>query len=203
RAAALAEVGWSPAARLDWEGFRERLHAQFARYAALGVPYSPDVFAAPRAVGPYERHMSQDLKSCGGKALLSREDDAPLAGARAAFLVDIMNPCWILPDVDLSDGPTLTAAVGQVPYNFQLGKDLAAVTVDQAAAPGALVVRADGCTGAPLASLSLGPATDNDAVTVLPAARLPARPGSHDLCLRFAQPGLDPLWVIDWLEVSR
>src|SRR5262249_53024174 len=134
RAAALAEVGWSPAARLDWEGFRERLHAQFARYAALGVPYSADLFAAPRTVGPYERHMSQDLKSCSGKVLLSLEDDAPLAGPRAAFLVDIMNPCWILPDVDLSDGPTLTAAVGQVPYNFQLGKELAGATLDQAPA---------------------------------------------------------------------
>jgi hexosaminidase len=203
RAAALAEVAWSPAARLDWEGFRERLHAQFARYSALGVPYSPDVFAAARTVGPYERHMSQDLKSCSEKVLLSLEDDAPLRGPRAVFLVDIMNPCWIFTGVDLSDGPTLTAAVGQVPYNYQLGKDLAAVSVDQAAAPGALVVRAGGCTGTPLAALSLAPATDNDAVTVLPAARLPARPGRHDLCLRFTQPGLDPLWVIDWLELSR
>src|SRR5262249_26741898 len=149
---------WSPAARLDWADFRERLHAQFARYAALGVPYSPDVFAAARTVGPTERHMSQDLRPCSDKVLLSLEDDAPRAGPRAAFLVDIMNPCWILPDVELENGAPLTAAVGQVPYNFQLGKDLAGVTVDQAPAPGVLVVRADDCSGAPLASLSLAPA---------------------------------------------
>jgi hexosaminidase len=203
RAAALAEVAWSPAARLDWADFRERLRAQFARYAELGVPYSSDVFAAARTLGPFERHMSQDLRSCTDKVVLSLEDDAPRAGTRAVFLVDIMNPCWILPAVDLASGATLTAAVGQVPYNFQLGKDLAGVTVDQASAPGELVVRADGCSGAPLVSLSLAPATSEDAVTVLPAVHLPARPGRHDLCLRFAQPGIDPLWVIDSLEVSR
>jgi hexosaminidase len=203
RAAALAEVAWSPAARLDWADFRERLRAQFARYAELGVPYSSDVFAATRTLGPFERHMSQDLRTCTDKVVLSLEDDAPRAGTRAVFLVDIMNPCWILPAVDLAGGATLTAAVGQVPYNFQLGKDLAGVTVDQAAAPGELVVRTDGCSGAPLVSLSLAPAVSQDAVIVLPAVQLPARPGRHDLCLRFAQPGIDPLWVIDWLEVSR
>ena len=26
---------------------------------------------------------------------------------------------------------------------------------------------------------------------------LKGKTGKHDLCLRFAQPGLDPLWVID------
>jgi hexosaminidase len=203
RAAALAEVAWSPAARLDWTSFRERLPAQFARYAALGVPYSADILAAPRTVGPYERHMSQDLRSCTAKVLLSLEDDAPVTGERAVFLVDIMNPCWIFPGVDLSRGVTLTAAVGQVPFNFQLGRDLAAVTVEQAAAgEGALLVRADGCTGKALAELPLTSARDNDAVSVLPTVHLPAQPGSHDLCLRFAQPGTDPLWVIDWFEVS-
>jgi hexosaminidase len=203
RAAALAEVAWSSASRLDWADFRERLHAQFARYSALRVPYSPDVFAAAHEPGPLERHMSQDLKSCTDKVLLSLEDDAPRSGTRAAFLVDIMNPCWIFPAVDLANGATLTAAIGQVPYNFQLGKDLAGVTVEEARAPGELVVRADGCSGAPLAALSLAPAAEADGVTVLPAARLPPRPGRHDLCLRFAQPGIDPLWVIDWLEVAR
>jgi hypothetical protein len=31
---------------------------------------------------------------------------------------------------------------------------------------------------------------------------LPAMSGSHELCLRFAQHGLDPLWVIDWLQLA-
>jgi hexosaminidase len=203
RAAALAEIAWSQPGLLSWPNFHAALPSLFARYRALGIPYSPDALGQPPGPGATQRHMSQDLRTCSDKLVLSLEDDAPLHGPRAVFLVDIMNPCWIFPGVDLSRGVTLTAAVGQVPFNFQLGRDLAGVTVDQAAAgEGALLVRADGCTGKALAELPLTYARDNDAVSVLPPVHLPAQPGSHDLCLRFAQPGTDPLWVIDWLEVS-
>jgi len=41
RAAALAEVAWTPAsAPKDWDGFLARLPAQYARYRALGIPHS-------------------------------------------------------------------------------------------------------------------------------------------------------------------
>src|SRR5260370_771954 len=76
RAAALAEVGWSPAARRDWNDFLTRLPAEFARLRLLGVHHSEDVFAAPRTVGPHEPHMSQDLKTCTEKLGLSLADDA-------------------------------------------------------------------------------------------------------------------------------
>jgi hexosaminidase len=39
RAAALAELGWTPAAKRDWPGFSARLPAEFARYRALGLGY--------------------------------------------------------------------------------------------------------------------------------------------------------------------
>lgn len=39
RAAALAELGWTPAAKRDWAGFSARLPAEFARYRALGLGY--------------------------------------------------------------------------------------------------------------------------------------------------------------------
>ena len=39
RLAAVAEVGWSPAAARDWESFRVRLAAQGARLAALGINF--------------------------------------------------------------------------------------------------------------------------------------------------------------------
>jgi hexosaminidase len=44
RLAAIAEVGWSPAAR-DWEAFRVRLGAQGPRWVALGVNFyrAPDI----------------------------------------------------------------------------------------------------------------------------------------------------------------
>jgi hexosaminidase len=41
RLAALAEVGWSPAARRNWSDFRQRLAAHGARLNALNVNYYP------------------------------------------------------------------------------------------------------------------------------------------------------------------
>ena len=203
RAAALAEVAWSPQSRRDWDSFRARLPAEFDRYRTLGIHYSADVFAPPRKVAPFERHMSQDLRTCTDKVVLSLEDDAPRLGARAVFLIDIENPCWILPASDLSQARALTVAVGQVPFNFQIGRDRDAIHFEAPRTPvGELEVRADGCAGAPLVVLPLGPAADNDAVTVLPEVGLPHLGGTHELCLRFAQPGLDPLWAIDWLQLS-
>jgi len=45
RAAALAEVLWSPASTHDWNSFIARLAVQQARYRALGMPYAQSVFA--------------------------------------------------------------------------------------------------------------------------------------------------------------
>ena len=202
RAAALAEIGWSPPARLDWPDFLARLPAEFRRLSGLGVHYSDDALAPPHTVGPHERHMSQDLKTCTDKLVLSLEDDAPIEGARAVFLIDIMNPCWILPAADLSHGSTLTAAVGQVPFNFQIGKDIEAIKLNAPNTPaGELEVRLDGCQGEPVAVLPLAPAADNDAVTTLPAVPLPSAAGPHDLCFRFTQRTLDPLWALDWVQL--
>jgi hexosaminidase len=63
-------------------------------------------------------------------------------------------------------------------------------------------VRIDSCDGELLARLPLAPAAANPAVTRLPPAPLAARAGRHDLCLRFAQPRLDPLWVIDSIRIE-
>jgi hexosaminidase len=203
RAAALAEVAWSKAEKRSWPGFLERLPAEFNRYRALGVTYAEDVFMPPHTVGPYARHMSQDLASCTDKLLLNLEDDAPLHGPRAVFLIDIMNPCWIFPAIDLSPPLTLTAAVGQVPFNFQIGKDIEAIHLDSPhSAAGELEVRIDSCDGPPAVLLPLAAAAESDAVTVLPAVPLPRVAGTHRLCLRFAQHGLDPMWALDSVQVS-
>ena len=203
RAAALAEIAWSAPERRDWQDFLRRLPVEFDRLRAFGVHYSNDVFTAARTVTLYERHMSQDLKSCSGQLLLNLEDDAPLHGERAVFLVDIENPCWIFPAADLSHAAQLTAAVGQVPFNFQLGPARAAIRLHPPSTPhGELEVYLDACDGQPLALLPLAPAAGNDAVTVLPTAALPHLSGAHALCLRFTQRTLDPLWVIDWVQLA-
>jgi hexosaminidase len=206
RAAAVAEIGWSQEAQRDWNGFLRRLPSQFARYRALGLRYSADALrpTAARELGPFERHASQDLRTCTDKLVLSLEDDAPLRGDRAVFLFDVMNPCWIFPSADLSEAPHLQVAVGQVPFNFQIGKDRDAIRfpVPQTSA-GELEVHLDDCDGPRIALLPLAPAVDNNAVTQLPPVRLPPAGGRHDLCFRFAQRKLDPLWALDWVQLRE
>jgi hexosaminidase len=108
---------------------------------------------------------------------------------------------------DLSRATRLTAAVGQVPFNFQIGRDIEAIRLRAPRTPaGELEVRVDGCEGEPLAVLPLAPAAGNDAVTVLPPVVLPpavlSLQGAHTLCFTFTQRTLDPLWAIDWVQLS-
>lgn len=207
RAAAVAEVGWSAPEQHDWSSFLRRLPSEFARYRALGLRYSADVLhpdSGARKLGPFERYASQDLRTCTDKLVLSLEDDAPVRDKRAIFLIDLMNPCWILPAADLSRAPALQVAVGQVPFNFQLGKDKDAIRLAAPQTPtGELEVHVDTCGGERIAVLSLAPAVGNDAVTELPAVRLPRTPGRHDLCLRFTQRALDPMWALDWVQLQE
>jgi hexosaminidase len=226
RAAAVAEIGWSAPESRDWPAFLQRLPAEFGRYRALGIRYSDDVFRveAP-APGLFDRHSSQQLKTCTDKLVLSLEDDAPIrgpkvtpfgprskapqasfddqpSGERAVFLIDIMNPCWILPAADLSRVSAVQAAVGQVPFNFQIGKDIENIKLNAPRTPaGELEVRMDGCEGNPIAVLPLAGAVANDAVTVLPAAQIRKQQGRHDLCFKFTQRTLDPMWALDWVQL--
>jgi len=119
-------------------------------------------------------------------------------------LIYIENPCWMLPATDLSAARSLTAAVGQVPFNFQIGHDIESIRLRPPRTPaGELEVRLDACEGPPLVALSLAPARGNDAVTVLPSVQLPPLAGSHALCFTFTQRTLDPLWAIDWVQLAQ
>lgn len=199
RAAAIAEVGWSPAARIDWQSFAARLPDQLARYQSLGVGFA----RAPEPVAERRGHRtSHELASCSQKILLSLEDDAPLQGDRAVFLVDIMNPCWIYRAADLSEIGAIAASVGQVPFNFQIGDDVKKIPLRKPQTPaGELEVRVDGCEGEKIATLPLAPAVKNYAVTQLPPATIGKRTGPHDLCFTFTQSTVDPLWVLDAVQL--
>jgi hexosaminidase len=274
RAAALAEVGWSAAARRRWPDFLERLVPQFARYRAFGLNYADSVFApaaqVSRSAGGYSLALSDQAQS-GGAALGglrytldggepsagSPLYEAPLrvaagaevraaafvgseqasrtwierldahtalrrdthqlelcsegiglllepAGASTALAVDIMNPCWIDRGIDLSTGPSVTAAVAALPFNYQIGADTAKIRIgDARTARGELEIHVDSCAAPTWAWLPLAPAARAGEVTVLPAQRLPRLAGRHDLCLRFARPRLDPLWALDWIEIGE
>ena len=282
RAAAIAELGWSPPARRDWPDFARRLAAQVTRYDALRIPHSDSAFAvraittfaatlatvelstqvkygdirysldgrdptaqSPRYQGPLnvplpgelraatfagdarlslprifplrhelaQRRTSQELKLCSANIDISLEDDAPRqagangGGPRAVFLMDINNPCWIFQNAELDAVTGVVAAVGQVPFNFQIGEDVKKITFAKpATAEGELEIHLDACDGEVIARLPLAPAVASNGVTVLPQTALTARPGKHDLCLRFAQrfdqPAVDPIWALDWIQLT-
>ncbi|HTN27929.1 MAG TPA: family 20 glycosylhydrolase, partial [Burkholderiales bacterium] len=199
RAAAIAEVGWSPAAQIDWQSFSARMTAQLERYKSLGIGFA----RAPEAVPERPGHRtSYELESCSQKILLSLEDDAPVQGERAVFLVDIMNPCWIYRAAELSDVGAIAASVGQVPFNFQIGDDIKKIPLRKPQTrAGELEVRIDGCAGQKIATLPLAPAAKNYAVTELPPAAIAKHDGPHDLCFMFTQAAVDPLWVLDAVQL--
>jgi hexosaminidase len=126
----------------------------------------------------------------------------PGAGPDAPFAIDIMNPCWIYRGADLSRGPQFTAAVAALPFNYELGADTAKIRAgDARSAEGELEIHIDGCESPPII-LPLAPAAMRLGIMLLPAHRLPALPGRHDICLRFARAHLDPLWALDWAEIG-
>ncbi len=168
RAAAIAEVGWSPTK--DWAEFSERLPAQLERYKVLDVRFAEAPLSQP--VDPLRR-TSHAMALCTNNMALSLEDDAPIAGDRAVFKVDIMDPCWMFKGADLSKAHCTGGAVGQVPFNFQIGDAVKEIPLLQpATAAGELEVRVDDCKGERIAVLPLASAVGNFAVTTLPAATI-------------------------------
>jgi hexosaminidase len=199
RAAAVAELGWSQPARRNWADFRKRLAVLEARYPLVGLKAAKP---APERAAALRR-KSQELKLCTEDIALSLEDDAPIAGPRAAFLVDVQNPCWIYTQAPLDNARTVVAHVGQVPFNFQIGEAVKKIKFPKPTTPeGELEVRLDSCEGEVIARLPLAPALASQAVTRLPPVPIAARAGRHDLCLRFAQHTLDPIWVIDSIRIE-
>ncbi|HEY5807433.1 MAG TPA: hypothetical protein VIT67_05670, partial [Povalibacter sp.] len=165
----------------------------------LGIHYARQ---APVVEPAADRRTSHQLEMCADKLVLALEDDAPLQGERAVFLVDAMEPCWIWRGADLSQVDALQATVGQVPFNFQIGKAINDIPLPKPQTPaGELEVRIDGCEGDLLVSVPLAPALESQAVTPLPPAKIKPSQGSHDLCFKFTRKSVDPTWVIDSVQL--
>lgn len=208
RAAAIAELGWSTPQLRDWDGFSSRLAVHRKRLDDLGIPAAKAEGAAPLKDSVHaSRREDRELELCQSNIALALEDDAPLSGPRESFLMDIMNPCWIWRNADLSRASSISAAVGQIPFNFEIGDMINDVVVNSpVTAEGELTVRLGTCDGPVVAALPLAPAINNQAVSDLPAADLELPKGTalhSDLCISFNRAGIDPLWGIDWVQINR
>jgi hexosaminidase len=149
------------------------------------------------------RRSSRELDLCSDGISLLLEPNGFGPGQTPIYALDLMNPCWIYRDVDLTRGARLVAAVGALPFNFEIGANAQKIRVgDARTTDGELEARIDGCEGKPEATQALTPVPTDTPVITLPEIRLPARAGRHDVCLRFARPRLDPMWALDWVEIK-
>jgi hexosaminidase len=143
-----------------------------------------------------------ELKLCTENIAIGVEDDGPAQGPRATLPIDIQNPCWIFEGADLDRADRVTAGVSSIPFNFQIGDLVDKITFAKPRTPaGELLVLLDRCDGEELARLPLASAVSNSGVTQLPAVSLERAAGHHDVCLRFAQPSLQPMWALDSVQL--
>jgi hexosaminidase len=147
------------------------------------------------------RRTDERLTTCTDKVRLALEDDYPGAGPRAVFVTDIFNPCWMFAAAPVGGARRIALDVGQVPFNFQVGKDVEGITFRPPATPdGEFEVRAPGCDGERIAVLPLAPARANPGVTRLVAPIAP-RAGNADLCITYTATGVNPMWAVDGVEL--
>jgi hexosaminidase len=153
------------------------------------------------------RRSSHQLQLCTQKIGLLLQPAHGQTSDGEPLAIDIMNPCWIYPAVDLTQAVTVSASVASVPFNYEIGKDAAAIKIGDAhSTVGEMEVHVDSCDAPILATLAL-PAKPVGFVTELPSIRIaadahPGIVGRHDICLRFARPRLDPMWALDWIELG-
>lgn len=164
--------------------------ASFLNGAAL--PGRLDVIADALSV---RRRDDTQLALCSENIALRLEDDHPATGPRAAFLIDISNPCWLYRAAPLDGVGAVEVTVGQVPFNFQIGRDVEKIRFRPPATPAGEMEVRDGCEGPRIAVLPLGPAAGNPGLTTLRAG-LPPLKGVRDLCFTYTATGVNPLWTI-------
>jgi hexosaminidase len=207
RAAAIAELGWSQAEDHGWGDFRSRMPEELARYAALGLPHSDHLLdagdhAAPPPADPFVRD-SHELDLCRRAIALSIEGPAPLTGKRPVFLTDVLDPCWIWHGVNMTGIASIRASAGELPFNFQIGKDVEKVVMRPMSTPnGELEVHLDSCTGPRIADLPM-PHEDADTPLSNVAGVIAPQTGTHDLCFVFTRARLDPYWALHTVSLEH
>jgi hexosaminidase len=166
--------------------------ATFAGDRQLATPRSERIDAA-RAL----RRYSNELRTCGDSLLL-RLEGAPVGTAPAPlYNVDLMNPCWIYPQVDFDATARIDVQTGALPYFFELWHDTDKVVMHAPGGPAdELQLHLDGCDGPLIAGVPLS--ADRNALRTV---NVPvAGAGRHDVCAYFASRAHDPLRLIEWIE---
>jgi hexosaminidase len=202
RAAALAELGWSPATARDRAGFLARVPAELGRYAVLGLPHSTHIVPQPVAL-PARSRDSHELKPCTARGVLSIEGPAPLQGKRPVFLHAAVDPCWIFEKAELTGIGQVRADAGLLPYNRPDSSASQKVVLRPPATPnGELEVHLDTCDGTKIATLPMPNLPPNDPLASV-SGPVMQQTGKHDLCLVFTRAKPDPYWALHRIELVQ
>src|SRR5262249_48933475 len=151
--------------------------ATFAGERLLAAPRSVRVGAAEAS-----RKYSGELRQCADSLLL-RLEGAPAAGAAPLYNIDLMNACWIYPQVDFATTRRIDVRTGALPYFFELWHDAAkVVTHAPQGSEDELQAHLDGCEGRLIAAVPLSEAR-SDVRTIEVAVG--GIEGRHDVCFYF------------------
>lgn len=220
RAAAIAEVGWTPAARLDWGDFVQRMSAQTRRYAALGLSPIGPLTPGSDPVAP-NRRTSLQLDFCEPDATglvverpsADKDTGADVREAGQPSLLKMMprSACWVWHGADLTQARHVTLQVAHLPFTYRLGS---ADPIARFATPhtrdGEVELHLDRADGPLIASLPLaGFAKDADLHRL--TATIPAQASGHDLYVVVTGQPIDsrlpldqrrPYVALDWIAVD-
>lgn len=169
----------------------------FARQTPLGTPKR-------WPIGPalLRTRSASEMELCSNSIALRIEDDGPTDGVRRVHWVDIMNPCWIWRGAPLEGITRVRAEVGRLPFNFAIGDDIRKIRFEAPVTPaGELHVHGDSCDGPIIAAVPLQTAATTSGVAEV-TGQIAGMSGTHDLCIKFAQSGPDPFWVLDRLTLQ-
>jgi hexosaminidase len=145
------------------------------------------------------KRFSQQMKLCTNDPAIAMEPDPPQQ-SRPVVLANYLKPCWIYQNAELSGINKVSAGVLPLPYVFRDRNNKLPPLGEPHTPNGELDIHLDTCTGRVVATLPFPSAADHPGVTSL-QTEFPALEGKHDLCITTARPRLNPLWVVNWIQL--
>ncbi|HEY2462681.1 MAG TPA: family 20 glycosylhydrolase [Steroidobacteraceae bacterium] len=178
RAAALAEVGWSPQQR-SWHDFLKRLAPMFARYRAFGINYADSVFGIQTAYAPEGGAVRVTLSN-----LPELTDAAPEANIR--YTLD-------------AGAPNLRSMRYTQPLDLAPGTQLRAATfLGSEQASRVFAAHLDSHSGARRTSHQLELCSDGVGLLLEPGAAAGGVPDAP-----FAVDIMNPCWIYRGMDLTR
>ena len=137
------------------------------------------------------------LANCPGSDFRLRLQPAPDAqGTQPVYAVNVFDTCQLVPATWMDGVSAIRVEAVRLPRNFALAHEQRLVVARPHATPfGELVVHADTCAGAVLASMPLPDPAHGPSRFEL-QAQLPAQTGERGLCLIYTAPIDGPLYAI-------